>query len=149
MHAGSPLPLGFSAARKHLAESQTLLLFNNARSGVCASSSPQGGGVGKWERFLPKKRDRGGKKPKQKPKKALTTLLLHPGSTGVAVCVGMVSAEGSLHLAARSSRTGTNAQAFSAAITILIAPGKGQVDLHVQQGCGGVSAASQAVPAPS
>lgn len=51
-----------------------------------------------------------------------------------------------LHWAARP--TG-RAQAFGAALTILVARAKGQVDPHVRRGRGGASAASPAVPAPS
>lgn len=76
---------------------------------------------------------------------ALTMLLPHPGSSGAEVCVGTVSAEGSLHLAARSRRTGTNARAFGTAVTILTAPGRGR-EISVS---GRASAAPQAVPAPS
>lgn len=53
--------------------------------------------MGKGTIVSPKK---GKGREKRGEKKALTMLLLHPGSTGVMVCVIMVSAEGSLHLAA-------------------------------------------------
>lgn len=72
---------------------QTLLLLNNAHGSVCASSSPQGGALGKGTVFS-QKRAKGGEK---NTLKTLITLQLYSVRTRVGVCVGTVLAEDKLH----------------------------------------------------
>lgn len=144
VHPGSAPPLGCTAAGKdHVPNAATV--EQCSRRGLC-QQLPTGRGTGKRDCFLPKKGIREGRK---KILKALIMLLASLWKDqGGSLCRHSVG-RGQTPL---SSTIQTDWPKFPGFWHCHHHPhhsGKGQEGSHVRQGCGGASAAPQAVPAPS